>query len=59
MAMNMGYCRFKNTLSALRECAEAIDEDGVADLSDGERKAAHSLLVLCRRLADDYVDNGA
>ena len=26
MAMNMSYCRFENTLAALRECDEAMAE---------------------------------
>ena len=56
MAMNMGYCRFENTLEAIRECAEALDEEGAADLSDSEKKAAYSLIKMCKRISDDYAE---
>lgn len=58
MAMNMAYCRFQNTLAALRECADELsaNNDPFADLSDDERAAAEKLLVLCRELADDFED---
>ena len=58
MAMNMSYCRFENTLIALRECADALNEADTADplvtLSDHERQAARRLLKLCGELAADY-----
>ena len=34
MAMNMSYCRFENTLAALRECDEAMAEIGDGDVGD-------------------------
>jgi hypothetical protein len=58
MSMNMSYCRFQNTLAALRECEEALSDSGdpLADLSEEERKAAKRLFKLCRSLADDFDD---
>jgi hypothetical protein len=53
---NMSYCRFRNTLEALRECAddlankETLDELASAD----EREAARRLLKLCDTLASDW-----
>lgn len=53
--LNMGYCRFANTLAALRECAESlVGADPLSDLSDEEREAAKQLFKLCREMADDY-----
>ena len=60
MAMNMSYCRFENTLAALRECDEAMAEsvhDPLDELSESERKAAKRLLKLCREMADNYGDD--
>lgn len=39
MPMNMSYCRFENTLAALRECDAALAEscDPLSELSDSER----------------------
>ena len=58
MAMNMGYCRFENTLAAMRECADALDEEGTAELSDSEKKAAFALIKMCKRISDDYAGLG-
>lgn len=58
MAVNMSYCRFENTLRALRECAEVMSHangsDWIADLelSDSEAKAARKLVKLCTQLSD-------
>ena len=60
MAMNMSYCRFENTLAALRECDEAMAEivqDPPDELSESERKAAKRLLKPCREMADNYGDD--
>jgi hypothetical protein len=54
MATNMSYCRFQNTLLALQECADAMDD---AELSEQEALARACLLKLCRQLADDYADD--
>ena len=58
MAMNMSYCRFENTLAALRECDSALAEqlDPFDGLSDSEREAAKKLLNLCREMAENYGD---
>ena len=53
---NMSYCRFENTLEALRECSDALREsqDPFEKLSLDERKAAKDLLFLCVELAADF-----
>ena len=55
---NMSYCRFRNTLSDLRDCRDALSEmgDWEKELSPEEAKAAHRLFTLCRELAQDYTD---
>lgn len=56
--LNMSYCRFENTLGALKECADALCENDAKDpleaLSERERKCAIRLLRLCRDLAGDF-----
>ena len=44
MPMNMGYCRFQNTLEALQECVEALDEidHDIEKLDSDERRAANN-----------------
>ena len=56
MPMNMSYCRFQNTLEALRECVEAMDEIGhdIEKLDSDERHAALQLAYLCQQFADDF-----
>lgn len=52
---NMSYCRFRNTLDDLEECADVLSEiDTLGELSEGEREAALRLLRLCNRLAADW-----
>jgi hypothetical protein len=56
MPMNMGYCRFANTLIALQECFDALhrnknasdQNDAFTDLSEEEVHAAKQLLLLAR-----------
>ena len=50
---NMSYCRFQNTLPDLRDCYDNMDEDG---LSESEERSRKAMLVLCKRIADDYED---
>lgn len=50
MPMNMGHCRFWNTLAALRECHERMDDE----LSKEEAKARNELLLLCDKIASHY-----
>ena len=46
---NMSYCRFENTLAALRDCYENIDND---DLSASEAKARDKLIEICRKIVN-------
>ena len=50
---NMSYCRFRNTLEDMRDCADAMDEP--ID-NDEETAARYRLIKLCVRIADDYRD---
>lgn len=43
---NMSYCRFRNTLTDLRDCAEHITDDP-EDMSDEEVVARDKLVKLC------------
>ena len=49
---NMGYCRFQNTLADLRDCYDAMQEDGA--LSEEEAKARLKLIKRCCIIADQY-----
>ena len=55
MPMNMSYCRFQNTLKALQECADALDEIDydIRRLDSDERRAAKQLARLCWQFASD------
>ena len=55
--INMGYCRFRNTLEALEECSDELAESELQDLSNEERIAARKLLKLCRELADEFCED--
>lgn len=48
---NMGYCRFQNTLSDLRDCEEHMDDD---DLHEEEAAARRRLIKLCVRIAEQF-----
>ena len=56
---NMSYCRFRNTLSDLRDCDEALGDmgDPRKELSADEYRAFVSLVKLCQRIADDYLED--
>lgn len=56
MPMNMGHCRFENTLAALRECQEAANmmNEPKEELSESEYRAFVMLAARCRRFADDF-----
>ncbi len=57
MPMNMAYCRFENTLAALKECDEALQcDEALEEMSCAEKEACSKLVKLCRRIADDYGD---
>ncbi len=50
---NMGYCRFQNTLSALQDCYDNIEDELEKDSS--EWKARKELIELCEEIAVDYL----
>ncbi len=56
MSINMSYCMFENTVSALRECIESTNDscDPFSELSESERKFAKKLVKMCRDFADDF-----
>lgn len=47
---NMSYCRFSNTLHALRDCYENWDTEVGID----EEKAKQMLFKLCQQIVSDY-----
>lgn len=48
---NMSYCRFRNTLDDLRDCADVIND--TSDLSHEEAQARRSLIQLCRDIVEE------
>ncbi len=47
---NMSYCRFRNTLPDLRDCADNMWDE----LEDQEEEAARKrLIALCKKIAKD------
>lgn len=52
--INMGYCRFENTTIALEECTEALERDGLDELSDSEKTYAKGLYDLAKDYIDQY-----
>lgn len=48
----MSNCRFKNTLSDLRDCLEIMQEG--KDLSGSEQAHKKKLLKLCADILDDF-----
>ena len=52
---NMSYCRFRNTLSDLRDCLSVMDE--TAQLDEEETAARQRLISLCSRIAREYDDH--
>lgn len=56
---NMSYCRFRNTLSDLRDCRDAMCRlvDGVEEpLSRDEATAAAQLAELCRDIVTEVCE---
>lgn len=58
MPLNMAYCRFQNTLEALRECADWLNDHEPGELSESEEEAYGGLLRLCKRLGVDAPEEG-
>lgn len=50
---NMSYCRFRNTLTDLQECEEALNNGDEID-DDEEQRARTWLIKLCHRIAEDW-----
>lgn len=48
---NMGYCRFRNTLIALRDCYYNIEDD---NLSEEEFEAMKQLIELCKSISEEF-----
>ena len=55
---NMSYCRFENTLSDLRDCQNALQEEGLKGLSGDELMAARRLIALCSHITEDFGAEG-
>ncbi len=55
---NMSYCKFENTLEALRECLIDIhlEDDEREERSDYESRARIELISLCREIAAESVE---
>jgi hypothetical protein len=56
---NMSYCRFRNTLGDLGDCAEGLDMGDCEDLCEEESRAKTRLIELCQRIAEGYGDDDA
>lgn len=48
---NMGYCRFRNTVADLADCAENLYEE----LSSDEAKARKRLIKLAYEIVEDFL----
>ena len=46
---NMGYCRFRNTLTDLHDCYDNLGETE----SEEEAQAEALLIKLCKKIADE------
>lgn len=51
----MGYCRFRNTLSDLRDCYYHMGDD--KELSLDEEVALKHLIALCRTIVEEYAED--
>lgn len=59
MSINMSYCRFQNTLEALKECRDALYDAGpdpFAELSKEEARAARWLIAAAPELLEALRD---
>ena len=52
MSGNMSYCRFRNTLTDLRDCYDHMDDTDV--LSGEERESRKRMIDLCRDIVMEY-----
>ena len=51
---NMGYCRFENTSSDLKDCYDHLFDE---DLSETEKRARKVLIKICRQIVGDLEDD--
>lgn len=53
---NMSYCKFRNTLPDLQDCANTLYDSGgnISDLCEEEQTAARALIRLCCEIADGF-----
>ena len=53
MGHNMDYCKYENTLAALRQC---VDEDMEVseDATDSEIRARDEIIALCEMIKEQY-----
>lgn len=51
---NMSYCRFRNTLSDLRDCKNALENLDFP--GEEEKRAARELLILCQDITEQFRD---
>ena len=54
--MNMSYCRFENTLYALRECLDHIEDE--EETCEREIDNAKRLYETCKEFIDSCDNNG-
>jgi|7_EtaG_2_1085326.scaffolds.fasta_scaffold35789_2 exonuclease VII small subunit len=56
--VNMSYCRFENTVKALEECLEDLNDNGIEELeekaSEYEKPHIKGLIELCKQVAEEY-----
>jgi hypothetical protein len=53
---NMSYCLFQNTLQDLDDCLDALEERGLEDLSNEEKRAAINLVRTAARISDEFLE---
>lgn len=51
---NMSYCRFENTLSDFTDCLNALQSEGLKDLSSYELRTAKSLYSRAKEYVEVY-----
>jgi len=57
---NMSYCRFENTYGDLKDCLEALREEGVEQILENateyEKPYIQKLIKLCRQVTEEFGD---
>tara|TARA_R100000278_G_scaffold109239_1_gene86179 strand:- start:456 stop:632 length:177 start_codon:yes stop_codon:yes gene_type:complete len=49
---NLSYCRFRNTLTDLKDCLEAIEYEPIDTLSDEELEALKQMFNVCEEIVN-------